>query len=83
MTATQTAASAFALAPGFATGGKVSGPGTGTSDDVPAWLSDGEFITREAVVSQPGALAFLDDFTPAAWPRWTTTTPACGTPPAA
>ena len=62
MTATQTAASAFALAPGFATGGKVSGPGTGTSDDVPAWLSDGEFITREAVVSQPGALAFLDDF---------------------
>ncbi len=34
------------LAPllGFATGGKVSGPGTSTSDSIPAMLSTGEFV---------------------------------------
>jgi hypothetical protein len=30
--------------------GEISGPGTGTSDDVPAMLSDGEFVfTAKAV----------------------------------
>jgi hypothetical protein len=30
--------------------GAISGPGTGTSDDVPAMLSDGEFVmTAQAV----------------------------------
>lgn len=33
----------------FATGGLVRGPGTGTSDSVPANLSNGEFVTRERV----------------------------------
>jgi phage-related minor tail protein len=47
---------------GYATGGEVSGPGTGTSDSIPAWLSDGEFVNRAAVVAQPGALDFLNDF---------------------
>lgn len=28
----------------FATGGKVTGPGTGTSDSIPAMLSNGEFV---------------------------------------
>lgn len=28
----------------FATGGKVNGPGTGTSDSIPAMLSNGEFV---------------------------------------
>ncbi len=28
----------------FAQGGKVTGPGTGTSDDIPAMLSNGEFV---------------------------------------
>ena len=34
----------------MATGGLVRGPGTGTSDDVPTWLSNGEFVVnaREA-----------------------------------
>ena len=33
-----------------AAGGEVTGPGTGTSDSVPARLSDGEFVlTAEAV----------------------------------
>ncbi|WPP47088.1 phage tail length tape measure family protein [Pseudomonas sp. AN-1] len=62
MTAAQTAASGFALAPGFSTGGHVTGPGTGTSDSIPAWLSNDEFVTRSAVVRQPGALPFLEDF---------------------
>lgn len=45
-----------------ATGGHIRGPGTGTSDSIPAWLSDYEFVTRAAVVEQPGALPFLHDF---------------------
>lgn len=31
---------------GFRTGGRVYGPGTGTSDDVPAYLSRGEFVVN-------------------------------------
>ena len=35
---------------GAADGGEVIGPGTGTSDSIPARLSDGEFVmTAEAV----------------------------------
>jgi hypothetical protein len=44
---------------GFASGGYVSGPGTGTSDSIPARLSNGEFVVRSAVVRQPGILAHL------------------------
>ena len=46
----------------FADGGHVRGPGTTTSDSIPALLSDYEFVTRAAVVQQPGALGFLEDF---------------------
>ncbi|WP_130405382.1 phage tail length tape measure family protein [Thalassococcus sp. S3] len=36
-------------APAFSEGGDVKGPGTGTSDDVLSWLSNGEFVvTAEA-----------------------------------
>ena len=56
------AANAAGSAMAFATGGHVLGPGTGTSDSIPAWLSNNEFVTRAAVVSQPGALSFLHDF---------------------
>lgn len=45
-----------------AQGGPVWGAGTGTSDSIPAWLSNGEFVARAKVVSQPGALAFLHAF---------------------
>ncbi len=45
-----------------ASGGQVRGPGTGTSDSIAASLSHEEFVTRAAVVTQPGALAFLYDF---------------------
>lgn len=33
-------------APGFAGGGMIVGPGTGTSDSIPAFLSDGEFVVK-------------------------------------
>ncbi|GKW13526.1 phage tail length tape measure family protein [Pectobacterium sp. IFB5596] len=45
-----------------ADGGHVRGPGTTTSDSIHAMLSDYEFVTRAAVVQQPGALPFLHDF---------------------
>lgn len=46
----------------LADGGQVLGPGSTTSDSIPAWLSNYEFVTRAAVVQQPGALSFLNDF---------------------
>jgi hypothetical protein len=45
-----------------ATGGPISGPGTGISDSIPAWLSHGEYVLRAASVQQPGAEAFLNEF---------------------
>lgn len=51
-----------AVAAGAATGGHITGPGTGTSDSIPVNLSNGEFVHRAAVVRQPGALGFLYDF---------------------
>lgn len=39
----------------FARGGRVRGPGTSTSDSVPAWLSHGEFVQRAAAVRKYGA----------------------------
>ena len=47
---------------GHATGGHILGPGTDTSDSIPAWLSNYEYVTRASVVRQPGALSFLHDF---------------------
>jgi hypothetical protein len=39
----------------YADGGPVRGPGTGTSDDVPApWLSNGEFVVKKAAVDKYG-----------------------------
>jgi hypothetical protein len=37
-----------------ATGGLISGPGTGTSDSIPAWVSHGEYIVRAAAVAARG-----------------------------
>lgn len=41
---------------GFATGGYISGPGSGTSDSIPAMLSDGEFVVNAAATSRYGSL---------------------------
>ena len=35
-------------------GGEVSGPGTATSDDIPAWLSDGEHVQNATAVQLAG-----------------------------
>lgn len=48
-----------ATPPAFATGGKVAGPGTGTSDSILARLSNGEYVLRAAAVRQYGT-ALLD-----------------------
>lgn len=42
------------LVVGAATGGLITGPGTGTSDSIPARLSNGEYVIRAAAVSQIG-----------------------------
>ena len=39
---------------GFATGGYIRGPGTGTSDSIPALLSNGEYVIRAAAVRKLG-----------------------------
>ena len=39
----------------FASGGHVRGAGTATSDSIPAWLSNGEFVIRAAAVRKFGA----------------------------
>lgn len=49
--------SIFGLAEGgevrrFATGGPVTGPGSGTSDSIPAMLSDGEFVVNSRATAQ-------------------------------
>jgi hypothetical protein len=41
-------------------GGLISGPGTGTSDSIPALLSAGEYVVRAAAVRQPGVLPLLE-----------------------
>lgn len=44
---------------GFATGGHVRGPGSGTSDSIPALLSNGEYVLRAAAVRRLGS-GYLD-----------------------
>lgn len=38
----------------YAGGGRVFGKGTGTSDSIPAWLSNGEFVVRASAVKKYG-----------------------------
>lgn len=45
--------------PKFATGGQVRGAGTGTSDSIPALLSNGEYVIRAAAVRKLGK-GYLD-----------------------
>lgn len=47
---------AFALFKGFKTGGHVSGPGSGTSDSIPARLSNGEFVVNAQATKRNRAL---------------------------
>jgi trimeric autotransporter adhesin len=47
-------ASAYNRKGGYAAGGPVMGPGTGTSDSIHARLSDGEYVVRAAAVKKHG-----------------------------
>lgn len=47
-------ASSLAQPTGHATGGYISGRGTGTSDSIPAMLSNGEFVIRASSVKKYG-----------------------------
>jgi hypothetical protein len=53
----------FAWGRGYDVGGLVRGPGTDTSDSVPAMLSDGEFVMRAVAVRNIGAdlLAWINN----------------------
>ena len=44
----------FLVAKEFTGEGEVDGPGTGTSDSIPAMLSDGEFVFTAKAVKQIG-----------------------------
>lgn len=39
--------------------GLIQGPGTGTSDEIPAYLSNGEYVVRAASVKRPGVMQLL------------------------
>lgn len=47
-------ASGRAIAPNFASGGMLYGPGTGTSDSIPVMASNGEYIIKADVVKRIG-----------------------------
>lgn len=55
----------------FASGGLVSGPGTATSDSIPAWLSDGEFVVPAKAVQSLG-LSFMESIRQGRMPRFAT-----------
>ncbi|WP_324730971.1 tape measure protein [Pseudomonas paeninsulae] len=54
---------------GFATGGHVRGPGSGTSDSIMARLSNGEYVMRAAAVKQYGT-TMLDKMNGLHMPRF-------------
>ena len=53
----------------FATGGHVQGPGTGTSDSIPAWLSNNEFVMTSRTVDHYG-VAFMNALNQRRLPRF-------------
>ncbi|HET6805327.1 MAG TPA: phage tail length tape measure family protein [Frateuria sp.] len=63
---------------GYATGGRVSGPGTGTSDDVIARLSNGENVITAQATNYYGQ-RFMDDLNAMRLPRFAQGGPV-GTP---
>lgn len=59
---------AMGAGPGYAQGGLVRGPGSGTSDSIPARLSNGEFVMRSAAVDAYGP-DFMERINSLAAPR--------------
>ncbi|MBO4169555.1 phage tail tape measure protein [Luteovulum azotoformans] len=60
-----------ASTPAFAGGGRVRGPGTGTSDSILARLSNGEFVFKAAAVRKWG-VGFLDQLNRGIMPAFAT-----------
>ena len=58
-------------APGFAGGGKLRGPGTGTSDSILMWGSNGEFMMRKRAVDYYGS-DFMSRLNQMRLPRYAT-----------
>ena len=56
---------------GFPGGGGVHGPGTGTSDSIPAWLSNGEWVIKASSVAKYGH-AFMAALNAGTLPRYAT-----------
>ena len=50
-----------ALSGVYAQGGLVTGPGTGTSDSIPVWVSNGEGIIKESVMTALGGRVAIDN----------------------
>jgi hypothetical protein len=57
---TSVSKAAAAIRKQYSTGGVVDGPGTSTSDSIPAMLSKGEYVIRAAEVQKPGVKSILD-----------------------
>jgi tape measure domain-containing protein len=57
--------------PGYATGGKIRGPGTGTSDSILMWGSNGEFMQPAASVNYYGE-AFMEAIRQRRLPKYAT-----------
>ena len=53
----------------FATGGHVQGPGTGTSDSIPAWLSNNEFVMTSRTVDHYG-VGFMNALNQRRFPKF-------------
>jgi len=53
----------------FSTGGPVSGPGTGTSDDIPAMLSTGEYVMKQSAVQKFGT-GYMDAINRGVMPKF-------------
>jgi hypothetical protein len=71
---TATTSSAVYSNAGHATGGYISGPGTGTSDSIPAMLSNGEYVIKAEAVKRYGT-NFLNAVNSGAFTRMKTSIP--------
>jgi len=69
--AATTALSAGLAIAGLATGGPVNGPGTGTSDSILTWLSNGEYVIKADAVRSLG-LGTLDTLNTGKMPAYAT-----------
>lgn len=73
LTSTATSSAVYSNA-GHATGGYISGPGTGTSDSIPAMLSNGEYVIKAEAVKRYGT-NFLNAVNSGAFTRMKTSIP--------